>query len=102
MEIHFIQPEMLRKIFLSLLVILIALIIWQWSLVNYGIRMGYGQLKIIWNAKPVETFLNDPAFPDSLKAKLHFIEGVRKYAFDSHGPKDTENYKTMYDQHGEE
>ncbi len=64
--------------------------------------MGYGQLKIIWNAQPVETFLNDPSFPDSLKAKLHLIEEIRKYAIDSLGLKDTENYKTMYDQHGEE
>jgi predicted aminopeptidase len=93
---------MLRKILLSFLVIILALVIWQWSLVSYGVRMGYGQLKIVWNAKPVETFINDPSFPDSLKAKLHFIDEVRKYAIDSLGLKDTENYKTMYDQHGEE
>src|SRR2546426_844769 len=60
--------KMLKKILLSVLIILVSLVIWQWSLVNYGVRMGYGQLKIIWNAKPVETFLNDPSFPDSLKA----------------------------------
>jgi predicted aminopeptidase len=93
---------MLKKIFLTILVVLIALTIWQWSLINYGARMGYGQLKIIWNAQPVEIFLNDPTFPDSLKAKLRLITEIRKYAIDSLGLKDTENYKTMYDQHGEE
>ncbi|GHM98972.1 aminopeptidase [Cytophagales bacterium WSM2-2] len=93
---------MIRKILLALLVIITVLVIWQWSLVNYGIRMGYGQLKIIWGAKPVETFLNDPVFPDSLKAKLHLIEEIRKYAIDSLGLKDTENYKTMYDQRDQE
>jgi predicted aminopeptidase len=64
--------------------------------------MGAGQLNIIWNAKPVEDFLEDPAFPDSLKAKLHLIEEVRKYAIDSLGLKDTKNYKTLFDQKGEE
>jgi predicted aminopeptidase len=64
--------------------------------------MGWGQLKIIWGAKPVETFLNDPAFPDSLKTKLHLIEDVRKFAIDSLGLKDTENYKTLFDQRGQE
>src|SRR5882724_3437926 len=93
---------MLKKIILSILILLTILIIWQWSLVNYGIRMGTGQLKIIWQAKPVEEFLQDPTFPDSLKTKLHLIAEIRKFAIDSLGLKDTENYKTMYDQHGEE
>lgn len=93
---------MLRKILLFALVIFSVLIIWYWSLIVYGVRMGYGQLKIIWNAKPVEAFLNDPSFPDSLKAKLHLIEEIRRYGIDSLGLKDTENYKTMYDQHDQE
>jgi predicted aminopeptidase len=46
--------------------------------------------------------LEDPQFPDSLKAKLHLIDEVRKYAIDSLGLKDTDNYKTLYDQKGEE
>jgi len=93
---------MLKKILLTILTVVLALLIWQWSLVTYGVRMGYGQLKIIWGAKPVETFLADPSFPDSLKAKLHLIEEIRKYAIDSLGLKDTENYKTLYDQHDQE
>lgn len=93
---------MVKKILLLFLVVVLALVAWQWQLVSYGARMGYGQLKIIWGAKPVETFLNDPSFPDSLKTKLHLIEEVRKFAIDSLGLKDTENYKTLYDQRGQE
>ncbi|MGC4023156.1 MAG: aminopeptidase [Cyclobacteriaceae bacterium] len=93
---------MLKKIFLVIFIFIVALIVWQWSLVNYGVRMGIGQLKIIWQAKPVDEFLRDPNFPDSLKTKLHLIDEIRKYAIDSLGLKDTENYKTMYDQRGEE
>ena len=65
-------------------------------------RQGYGQFRIIWNARPVEEFLSDPEFPDSLKARLDLIAEVRKYSIDSLGLKDTENYKTMYDQKGKE
>ncbi len=93
---------MFKKIALLISFLLIVLIVWQWPLVDYGARMGLGQLKIIWGAKPVETFLNDPVFPDSLKTKLHLIEEVRKFAIDSLGLKDTENYKTLYDQRGQE
>ena len=71
-------------------------------MVVYGLRQGKGQFTIIWNARPVEEALKDPTFPDSLKTKLILIENVRKYAIDSLGLKDTENYKTLYDQKGEE
>lgn len=46
--------------------------------------------------------MQDPNFPDSLKAKLTLIAQVRKFAIDSLGLKDTKNYKTLYDQKGEE
>ncbi len=73
-----------------------------WDLVRYGIRQGKGQLHIVWNARPVEEFLNDPDFPDSLKAKLRLIEEVRQFSIDSLGLKDTRNYRTLYDQKGQE
>jgi predicted aminopeptidase len=73
-----------------------------WDLVSYGFRQGKGQFTIIWNAQPVAEVLKDQSFPVSLKTKLYLIEKVRKYAIDSLGLKDTENYKTLYDQKGEE
>ncbi|MFZ2905149.1 MAG: aminopeptidase [Cyclobacteriaceae bacterium] len=94
--------KIFKRILLGLLVIIIALMAVYWELIVYGIRQGRGQLNIIWNARPVEEVMTDPTFPDSLKAKLHLIAEVRKFAIDSLGLKDTENYKTLYDQKGEE
>jgi len=93
---------MIRKIILVLIAVLILLIAWNWELVVYGVRQGYGQSKIVIRAKPIEAFLSDPQFADSLKKKLRLIEEVRRYAIDSLGLKDTENYKTLFDQKGEE
>jgi predicted aminopeptidase len=94
--------KIIRRIGLALVILITVLVVAYWDLVVYGIRQASGQLNIIWNAKPVEEFLADPAFPDSLKARLHLIDEVRRFAIDSLGLKDTENYKTMYDQKGKE
>ncbi len=91
-----------KKIFGIILVLLTILCAYYWSLIYYGIGQGVGQLKIIWGARPVEEFLSNPAFPDSLKSKLNLIARARQYAIDSLGLSDTDNYKTLYDQHGEE
>jgi predicted aminopeptidase len=94
--------KVIKRVLLALLAIIVVLTIIFWDLVVYGIRQGKGQLNIVWNARPVEEFLNDPEFPDSLKQKLVFINEVRRYAIDSLSLKDTKNYKTLYDQKGEE
>jgi len=94
--------KIIKRILLALLIIILALVVIYWELVVYGFRQGKGQFTIIWNARPVEEVMKDPTFPDSLKTKLQLIEHVRKFAIDSLGLKDTENYKTLYDQHGEE
>lgn len=91
-----------KRILLGLLAIIVALMLIYWDLVRYGVQQGYGQFNIIWNARPVEEFMDDPKFPDSLKARLKLIQEVRRFATDSLGLKDTENYKTMFDQKGEE
>jgi predicted aminopeptidase len=93
---------MIKKIVLVFVVVVLGIFLWNWELVIYGFRQGYGQVKIVWQAKPIEEFLSDPQFPDSLKQKLHLIQEVRRYAIDSLGLKDTENYKTLFDQKGEE
>jgi len=96
------RPCMIRKVLLGLLAIILILLVWNWALVWYGINQGIGQLKIVWNAQPIEKLMDDPSFPDSLKQKLVMIDEVRKFAIDSLGLKDTENYKTLYDQKGQE
>jgi predicted aminopeptidase len=94
--------KMVKRGFVLALSILVILGLWYWDLVLYGIRQGKGQLQIVWLAKPVEVYLNDNTFPDSLKAKLVLIQDVRQYAIDSLGLRDTKNYKTLYDQKGKE
>lgn len=85
-----------------LLISLVITVVVYWELLNYAAQQGFGQLSIIWKAKPVENYLKDPDFPDSLKLRLNLIDEVRKYAIDSLALKDTKNYKTLYDQRGEE
>jgi predicted aminopeptidase len=93
---------MFRKILGVLLVITVVVVFVYRDLLVYAIGQGYGQLKIVYEARPVESYLNDPAFPDSLKAKLRLIERARRFAIDSLGLHDTDNYKTLYDQQGKE
>src|SRR5687768_7458201 len=94
--------HIIKRIFLALLLIVAVLVIAYWDLVVYGVRQAKGQIHIIYNAKPVEEFLADPGFPDSLKQKLLLINEVRRFAIDSLGLKDTKNYRTLYDQNGKE
>jgi predicted aminopeptidase len=96
------KRRLIKRLLVGLVITLVVLIVIFWDLVSYGVRQGYGQFRIIWNARPVEEFLSDPEFPDSLKARLDLIAEVRKYSIDSLGLKDTENYKTMFDQKGKE
>ena len=93
---------MLKKIGLVILLVLIVLGVYYRELIAYGIGQGLGQLRIIREARPVEEFMKDPNFPDSLKSKLALIAQARRYAIDSLGLNDTDNYKTLYDQKGQE
>lgn len=93
---------MIRKILYALLFIVLLLVVWYGPLIRYGIGQAMGQLHIVWNARPVEEFLADPSFPDSLKTKLKLIADVRRFAIDSLGLEDTKNYKTIFDQKGKE
>jgi len=79
---------------------LATLVIWQYELVSYGLMQGYGQAKILWQARPVAEVLADPAYPDSVKAKLRLIAEIKQFAEDSIGLKPSENYTTFYDQKG--
>ncbi|MBS1764394.1 MAG: aminopeptidase [Bacteroidetes bacterium] len=91
---------MKKKIFLTIGFALLIGFIANWSIIIYGVRQLKGQLAIIYNTKPVTEILNDSSIPDSIKIKLKLIEEVRKYAIDSLGLKNTENYQAYYDQKG--
>ncbi|MFZ9982475.1 MAG: aminopeptidase [Cyclobacteriaceae bacterium] len=86
-----------------ILTLLAGLLIYGYlDLLSYAVGQGIGQLSVVWNARPIDEILADPLAPDSLKAQLRFIGEVRRYAIDSLGLNDTENYSSLYDQQGKE
>ncbi len=90
----------MKKIAIGSGVLLLLLLVWQHELVWYGISQARGQLRIIWNARPIEEVMNDPAVADSLKQKIVLVQHVRKFAIDSLGVNDSDSYRTLYDQQG--
>ena len=91
----------LKYLFLKYLTGLSALlIVGNYDLVDYGLRMGQGQLKIILNSKKIEKYLNDPTYPDSLKQKIILIQDIKKFTVDSLGFQPSPNYNKLYDQKG--
>lgn len=70
------------------------------DLLEYGIRMGWGQVKIVLKARPVKTYLADPEVPDSLKANVRLIQDIKQFCYDSLGMNYSPNYNKVYDQKG--
>lgn len=93
------QP-MLKKIALGIVGVLAVLVVWQWELVSYGWMQAQGQLRILWNTKPVTDVLTDPAYPDSLKQKIKLIREIKRFAIDSLGLDKSGSYESFYDQQG--
>jgi predicted aminopeptidase len=89
-----------KKIFWGLFLLLLAALAWQYELLSYSLAQGYGQARILWQARPVAEVLADPAYPDSVKAKLRLIAEIKQFAEDSIGLKKSENYTTFFDQKG--
>lgn len=89
---------MRNKFLISLLTVLLVPVIWQWDLVSYGIRQGQGQLSIVWNARPLEEYLRDSNYPDSLKLKIMQVLEARRFAFEELGLTESDNYTTLYQQ----
>ncbi|GAB4027181.1 aminopeptidase [Spirosoma gilvum] len=91
---------MFKKIGLISIGVLAVLIVWQWELVSYGWMQAKGQLRIIWNTKPVTEVLADAAYPDSLKDKIELIREIKRFAIDSLGLDKSGSYESFYDQQG--
>lgn len=83
-----------------MLVIVLAILVWNYQLVYYGLRQGIGQLTIVLKSQSVNEVLLDPLYPDSLKAKITLIQEIRQFAFDSLGINYSDNYTTFYNQGG--
>ncbi len=83
----------------GLLLVLLFLVV-NAEIVVYGIRQLTGQIHILWAAKPVAEYLNDPAYPDSLKTKLVLIREIKQFTIDSIGLDPSGSYEKMFDQQG--
>ncbi len=68
--------------------------------IDYGVHQLYGQCHIIIASRPVDVVLHDPMIPDSIKAKLRYIQAIEKFGVQTLGLKPTSNYQTYYDQQG--
>jgi len=90
-----------KPYFRGLLLLLLMFLLFNWDLVAYGLGQGYGQLKVLYQAEPIETFLNNDQYPEESKAKIRLIQEVRQFAFDSLGLDQSASYTKMYDQKGE-
>lgn len=99
-ESGFFYVNMWKKIGLLILLVLICVLVWQRELVSYGWMQAKGQLRILWNTKPVSEVLTDPAYPDSLKQKIELIREIKRFAIDSLGLDKSGSYESFYDQQG--
>ncbi len=91
---------MFKKIGLVLVVMLVALAIWQRELVSYGWMQARGQLRILWNTQPVDEVLADATYPDSLKKKIELIREIKRFSVDSLGLEPSGSYESFYNQQG--
>jgi predicted aminopeptidase len=91
---------MVKRVFGALGLLVLVVVVWQWRWVTYGYLQASGQLRILWNARPVTEVLADPTVPDSVKTRLRLVQQIRRFAIDSLGLNDTENYQTFFDQRG--
>lgn len=89
-----------KKIALTLLGLVLILAVIYSDILIYGLRQGKGQMDILLKAKPIEEVLLDESFPDSLKQKIELVQEIRRYAIDSLGLANSDNYTTLFDQKG--
>lgn len=75
-------------------------VVFNQELISYGYMQAKGQVKVLWDVQPVEQLLNDPDFPDSLKAQIRLIQEIKQFGYDSLGLQHSDNYTTFYDQKG--
>ena len=91
---------MIKRVLKILLGLFIVLCLFNCKSICYGIEQGVGQLNIVWKAKPLEEYINDANYPDSLKSKIKLVEEIKQFAIDSLGIYPSKNYTKMYDQKG--
>ncbi|MES2519591.1 MAG: aminopeptidase [Bacteroidota bacterium] len=97
-----IKRQRKRQFWTAFIVLIISLLIWQWSWVDYFYQQAKGGLSVAFNTRPLNEVLQDKTVPDSLKKRILYIQEVRKYAIDSLGLRDNPDvYQTLFDQKGQ-
>ncbi|MGR6088267.1 MAG: aminopeptidase [Arcticibacter sp.] len=87
-----------KKAFLALITLFFIIIVWNHELVIYGIRQLRGQLNIVTNAVSIEELRQNGRTDSLTLSKLAYIDEVRRFAVDSLGLENTDNYTTYFDQ----
>jgi len=87
-----------KKALWALLTLFFIIILWNHELVIYGIRQLRGQLNIISNAVSIDELRHDGITDSLTLAKLDYIDEVRRFAVDSLGLENTDNYTTYFEQ----
>ena len=97
-----IQKQRKKRILTIIILLIISLLIWQKSWVQYFYQQAKGGLDVAFNTQPLSKVLQDKSIPDSLKKRILYIQEVRKYAIDSLGLQDNPKvYQTLYNQNGQ-
>lgn len=91
---------MIKKLGVGLILTIILYLVWQHELVSYGIMQAKGQLKVLWDARPIDDLLEDPNIADSLKQRIRLVQEIKQFAIDSLGVKNSGSYQSVYDQKG--
>lgn len=89
----------MKRFIIGICILISAFLIYHYKSVKYGLEQGYGQLKVLTSAIPLDEYLlTNPT--DSVLQKINLIQAVKSFAEDSLGLKETNSYTTVYDQKG--
>jgi predicted aminopeptidase len=91
-----------RKILLIALTVITIFIVLKWDLIRYGWQQAKGQLAIMYHAEPLNSYLKNSSYPDSLKAKIELVKSVKSFANSELGFSSENQYEKMYNQEGKE
>ncbi len=100
LALSYILMSIKKQVIFSIIILSFIFFLSNCGIIFYGIEQGIGQVRIIRNSRPISEVMQDKNFPDSLKKKLLLVEEIKKYAIDSLGINNSENYTTVYDQKG--
>lgn len=91
--------RIIKYTLLGAFTLFIIFLVYNYDSTIYAYRQAKGQIKIIFNTRPVSEVLEDRTFPDSLKNRIRLIQEIKQFAVDSLGLNPSDNYSTFYDQH---